>query len=805
MLQNYLKIAWRTFTGNKGFTVLSVLSLSIAITSVLLIGLFVWQEFSYDSFHERPHDIYRLVTHAQNQDSERSAGFVPLALAPYLAEQYPGVENYARVWEYRRSMPVANPGRNITFYEGNFAWAEDRFFDLFDFQIIAGDTKNPLGDKRGVVISEAVAEKYYADENPIGKPLHFRGEIDIPLHVTAVMADFPPNSHFHFDFVANIRTAAKDFWAGGQATEAMLDEWVNLFVPAYIMTAPGTDLEPILNDATRQVNDRLEVPGSAYRVEAQRLTDIHLTSNLDIGEFEVNGSRSNVYAVMIIGLIVLVLGCFNFVNLVTARAGTRTREIGLRKAMGGNRLQLIIQQFLETFLLVLISLAISLGAAELLSPGLEDFIRLYSPLELITQPIPLAVLAGFILLLVILAGTYPALYLTGFSPSSILRETFAGNPGGGSLRKVLVTIQFALGGALIVCTMVVYQQLEFMKQKELGFAEEQILVIPIHRDNVIIPNFDRVKEAFLQDSNIKGVTASSHLMFATFTYSNTFSLSGSEREYRWERYTVEADYPEVYGLEFVAGRSFRRHFTADSNAVILNEQAVRELGIIPEEVVGRTMENRSIQVAGEVVGVVRDFHFQSMHERIQPFVLVNRPEQVDFISVRINPEQVSSTVDFLETTWKEVIPEASFGYYFLDNTFGAIYSREERLSSTVLGFSVVAVFLACLGLFGLALFTAELRTKEIGVRKVLGATVWDIVRLLTGDFTRLVILALLLALPVSYILMNNWLNNYAYRIEVSWSLYLSGALLVLVLSWLTVSWHSIRAASANPVNSLKRE
>ncbi len=350
-----------------------------------------------------------------------------------------------------------------------------------------------------------------------------------------------------------------------------------------------------------------------------------------------------------------------------------------------------------------------------------------------------------------------------------------------------------------------YQQLQFMQQSELGFSDEQIVVIPIHRDNAIIPNFDRLKQAYMQNSNVKAVTASSHLMFATFTYANTFQLQGAEQEYRWERYTVEGDYPKAYDLNFVAGRSFRADTPADTNAVILNQQAVREMGMKPEELLGRTMVNRSMGIEGEVVGIVEDFHFQSLHESIQPFVLINRPDVVDYISVKVNPENVGETLDFLESTWDSVLTEASFGYYFLDNTFGALYERERQLSNAVLGFTLVAILLACLGLFGLSLFTAESRTKEIGVRKVLGATIWDILRLLASDFTRLIILALVLAFPVSYAVMNNWLSDYAYRIDMSWWFFLIGAVFVIGISWLTISWHSLRAATANPVESLKSE
>ena len=805
MLKNYLKIAFRTFTKNKSFTILSILSLSIAISSVILIALYAKHEFSYDRFHEKSDRIYRLITKSVNQETERTVGFVPLPLAPHLKENFPGVANFARVWEYRRSMPVTNPESDQVFYEDNFGWAEDTFFDIFDFEIVAGNVEDPLGDFRSVVISESIAKKYFGDENPIGKPIHYLGETDIPFYVTAVMKDFPSNSHFHFDFIGNIKVAADDYWAGGGVGQEFFDRWVNLFVPAYILLEPDVDLEPILAEASRLENEQFQVPGSNYEVQAQPITNIHLYSRLDVGEWGINGSLANVYAVMIVGLIVLLLGCFNFINLVTAQAGKRVKEVGLRKTLGGTRKQLMGQHYMESLLLVFAAVFVAFVLIDLAQPWISGFTNIENVYNLLLEPITLAVLGGLILLVVLLAGAYPALFVSRFSPSSVLKGTFSGQLGGSSLRKVLVTAQFALSGALIVCTIVVYQQLQHMQQSELGFAEEQIVVIPNHRDNTIIPSLSALKQAYLQNSNVKGVTASSHLMFATYTYTNTFRLQGAEQDYRWERYTVDGDYPETYDLEFIEGRSFRADSPADTNSVILNQTAVKEMGMEPEEVIGRTMINRSMGIEGEVVGVVKDFHFQSLHEAIQPFVLINRPDIVDFISVKINPVDVSSTIDFMEATWKDVIPNASFGYYFLDNTFAALYAQERQLSSAILGFSFVAIFLACLGLFGLSLFTAERRTKEIGVRKVLGATVWDIVQLLGSDFTKLILLALLLAFPVSYLVMNSWLSDYAYRIDISWWLFAVGAVFVIGISWITVSWHSVRVATVNPVESLRSE
>ena len=805
MLKNYLKIALRNFVKNKSFTVLSVLSLSIAITCIVLIALYARHEFSYDRFHEKSDRIYRLTTQSVNRETERNVGFVPLPLASYLQQNFSAVENFARVWEYRRSMPVTNPERDLVFYEDNFGWAEETFFELFDFEIVAGNRENPLSEFRSVVISQSIAEKYFGEENPIGKALYFQGETDIPLYVTAVMRDFPTNSHFNFDFIGNIKTAAEDFWAGGRVGQEFFDQWVNLFVPAYILVEPGADLEPVLADASRQLNNYFEIPGSTYEVNAQPITEIHLRSALDVGEWGINGSLANVYAVLVVGFIVLLLGCFNFINLVTAQAGKRVKEVGLRKTLGGTRQQLMAQHYMESLLLVLAAVVLALVFVDLVQPWVSGFSGVDNALSLLMEPQSLMIVGGFIFLVVLLAGAYPALFVSRFSPSDVLKGTFSGRLGGGSLRKVLVTLQFALSGALIVSTMVVYQQLQHMQESELGFAEEQIVVIPIHRDNAILPNLDRIKQAYLQNSNVKAVTASSHLMFATFTYTNTFQIQGSEQDYRWERYTVEGDYPKAYDLNFIAGRSFRHDSPADTNAVILNEQAVQELGLKPEEALGRIMVNRSMGTEGEIVGVVEDFHYQSLHEAIQPFVLINHPDIVDYISVKINPADVGPTLDFLEVTWKEVVTDASFGYFFLDNTFAALYAREEQLSNAILGFSFVAIFLACLGLFGLSLFTAERRTKEIGVRKVLGATVWDIVQLLGSDFTKLVILALLLAFPLSYLIMNSWLSDYAYRIDISWWLFAVGAVFVIGVSWLTVSWHSVRAATVNPVESLKSE
>lgn len=805
MLNNYIKIAFRNFIKNKSFSSLSVLSLCIAVTCVLMIGLYAKKEFSYDRFHSNADNIYRLTVKSVNQNTERTVGFVPLPLSAHLTENFAEVTNFARVWEYRRSMPVSVPDQNKVFYEDNFAWAEESFFSIFDFEIVAGDKENPLNDFRSVVISESTAAKYFGDENPIGQAIYFQGETDIPLYVSAVMKDFPENSHFHFDFIGNNKTAAEDFWAGGRVGQEFFDRWVNLFVPAYILVEPGTDLEPVLAEATKQVNNYFEVPGSVYTVNAQPITDIHLTSNLDVGEWKVNGSAGNVFIVLIIGGIVLLLGCFNFVNLVTAQAAQRVKEVGLRKTLGSNRQQLMVQFYFESFILVIVAVFLAFGITELLQPALSGFVGENSPFGLFASIKSASLILGFLFLVVLTSGAYPALYISKFSASSVLKGTFSGQSGEGSLRKILVTTQFALSGALIICTMIISQQLEHMQQTDLGFEEDQIVVIPIHRDNAIIPNFDRLKEAYQQNSNVKSVTTSSHLMLASYTYSDTFSLVGSDQDYRWERYTVEADYPQTYGLNFIAGRSFRKDAAVDTNAVILNETALAELGMTPDDVIGRRIQDRSMGIEGQVVGVVEDFHYQSLHEAIQPFVLIHQPDNVDFISVKINTADVGTTIRFLEDTWNRVLTSASFGYYFLDSTFGQVYEREDRLNLAVFWFSGVAIFLACLGLFGLSLFTAERRTKEIGVRKVLGASVMDIVVLITSGFTKLIAIALVIAVPVVYLLMNNWLNDFAYRIDMSVWVFLIGVISVLGISWLTVSYHSVKAATTNPVDSLKSE
>lgn len=804
MLNNYIKIAIRNFIKNKSFSGLSISSLCIAITCVLLIGLYANKEFSYDKFHSNADNIYRLTTKSVNQNTERTVGFVPLPLSSHLAESFSGVTDFARVWEYRRSMPISVPDENKVFYEDNFAWAEDSFFNMFDFEIVAGDKENPLNDFRSVVISESTANKYFGDENPIGKTIYYRGETDIPFYVTAVMADFPTNSHFHFDFIGNIKVAADDYWAGGGVGQEFFDRWVNLFVPAYIMVEPGTDLEPILAEATKQVNNYFEVPGSVYTINAQRITDIHLTSNLDVGEWQANGSKTNVFIVIIIGGIVLLLGCFNFVNLVTAQGANRVKEVGLRKTLGSNRQQLMAQFYFESFILVVVAVFLAFGITELIQPGLSEFVGDVSPFALFTSANTSLLVIGFLLSIVLISGAYPALYISKFNASSVLKGTFSGQSGEGSLRKVLVTTQFALSGALIICTMIISQQLEHMQQTDLGFEEDQIVVIPIHRDNVI-SNFDVLKESYQQNSNVKSVTTSSHLMLASYTYSNTFRMSGSDQDFRWERYTVEADYPQTYGLNFIAGRSFRKDAAVDTNAVILNEAALAELGMTPEEILGRRIVNRSMGIEGQIVGVVEDFHFQSLHETIQPFVIIHQPDNVDFISVKINTADIGTTIGFLEEAWNRVLPSASFGYYFLDSTFGQVYERENKLNLAVFWFSGVAIFLACLGLFGLSLFTAEKRTKEIGVRKVLGASVMDIVVLITSGFTKLIAVALVIAIPVVYFLMNNWLNNFAYRIDMNVWIFLIGVISVLGISWLTVSYHSVKAATVNPVDSLKSE
>lgn len=803
MFNSYVKILFRNLAKAKVYAGISILSLSMGITAALMIFIYIQRELSYDHFYNDADDIYRMGLVRKTANSVRKIGFMPLALGPYLKQNYESVLQTVRIFQYRRAIPVSIPETRAAFNEEGFAWADSTFFEVFNQEFLRGDPATALDGPNSVVITESTARKYFQDGNPIGRRLQFNWEYDQSLVVTGVIKDFPSNSHFKFDLISSLVAARSFMWSGRD----WLNSWGNLFVSSYVKLKPGTDIGHFKPDITERVKEGFNNPNATYEPFFQPITNIHLYSDLDVGEWEAITNPQNLYMFGAIGCIILFLGCFNFTNMITAQAGKRAKEIGLRKVFGSKKWQLVQQHYFETFLYAFLALIISFVSSALVSGQLSKLTGQDYPFEMFISIEILGALGIILAIVCVIAGTYPALFISGFSPITILHSSRFSFKSSGSIRNTLVVTQFVISICLIICTILVNLQLDYMQNKQLGFKQDVILNIPIQNDDAILPKLETFRSALTNHHSITGVTSASHIFFANYTYVNQFQVDGVESStiFRWERYTVDHDYIETFGLEMVAGRGFSRSYASDSSAFILNEAAVKVLGLTPEEAIGRKIDNVSDRKSGVIVGVVKDFHYRSLHQEIQPFVLYINLDRLDYFSVALQPGQLEDGLDHVERTWEALYPGIPYFSEFQDQHLASYYQREENMSKLFSWFTVVALFLASLGLFGFASYTSESRFKEIGIRKVLGANSSQITQLLTREFLKLVLLAYVLAIPLAYYAMGYWLESFAFRIDQPLWVFVAAGFATLLISFVTVAQQSLKTAWANPIIALKTE
>ena len=812
MLKNYLKIAWRNVLREKGYTFINVFGLAVGMACCLLIAVYVLHELSYDRFHEKADRIYRVVSDRRFGDQETRTAMSPPALAELIARTFPEVEQATRLWRDPPGTMIVRYG-DRAFREEHVVYADSNLFEVFSFPLLQGNPRVALRDPYSIVITERAAHKYFGGEDPMGKTLALRVPADNDLweyRVTGVAADPPSQSHLQFDFIASFSS----HWMSRSDNLLGLELYTYLLLrgdahpDALEERLPGV-LDPLVRPQMQErlstSFDALTEAGGRYRFLLQPLTRIHLHSRLD-DEFVLTGDVRYVYFFAALALFVLLLACANFVNLSTALATGRAKEVGVRKALGSGRGELIRQFLAESTLLSFLALLSAIFLAGALLPifsqiGGKDLAVTLPPFAL-TAP----VLVGFALLVGVVAGFYPAFVLSSFHAMTVLKA--GGTAGGGPsrLRNVLIVFQLAVSVVLMVGTAVVDSQMRYVQDKRLGFEAEQVVVLEgaeVMKQKI---------EAFKQEAlALPGVT---HATNSELVPSRPFSTAFFRTEAMPEdalvplQYTyIGFDFVETFGLEMKEGRSLSRAYAGDSLAVILNETAVERLGL--QAPLGKQLvwPNESIYT---IVGVVRDFHVASLRQEIGPVALLgpdprhtNRPNLL--VSLRVATDDLPRTITALGNMWQTFAPNEPFVYRFLDQDFDALY-HQERLSGLLFrGFAAIAMLLACMGLFGIAAFVAERRTKEIGVRKVLGASALSIVVLLTKGFLKLVGIAFIVAVPVAYFAMNRWLEDFAYRIEIGPGVFLLAGGLAFLIALLTVSYQSIKAALADPVKSLRYE
>jgi len=798
MLKNYFKIAVRNLLRHKGYTLINISGLAVGMACCLLIVLFVQDELSYDRYHENANRIHRLRVErfASGGETELVAR-AAAPMAPAIINDYPQVERAVRISQ--RTYLVERGDQR--FYEEKFLWADSTLFDVFSFMLVKGNPKTALAAPHSVVLTEELAKKYFGDEEPMGQLLTIEKR---EVKVTGIVQRPPAQSHFTFDLLGSFSTL--EILNQRPSTQW---GWWNLGYHTYLLLAPGApaaDLQAQLRELpSRYVGDEEKQSGYRQFLYLQPLTDIHLHSHYR-GEIEPNSDIAYVYVFSAVALFILIIACINFMNLATARSAQRAKEVGMRKTAGAVKSQLVGQFLGESILLAIFAFVVALLLIEFFMPSFNQLAnkalspRYFEQIPFFAGAFLFAAIVG------VVAGIYPAFALSAFQPVEVLKGKASSGAKGAFLRKGLVVFQFAISVALIVGSMVAFHQMRFMQSKNLGFQKEQMVVLNMRNNDEVRHRYEFFKTELGQ---IPAVIDAAFSSSVPGRGNNTNVISRkegmNEEGQTMSILAVDYDFVQNYGLELVSGRTFSKNFATDTAAFVINEATVKALGWrTAEEAVGNKL-TRQFSDTRQIIGVVKDFHFSSVQNAIEPLVLQIHPRWFNYVSVHIDAKDVSGALSQLREKYQALAPGRPFEYFFLDDDFDRQYRLEERVSQILNVFTAITIFVACLGLFGLASFMAEQRTKEIGIRKVLGATVSNVTLLLSKDFVKLVLAANLLAWPAAYFAMNKWLQAFAYRIDLGWWIFALAGGVALFIALLTVSTQAIKAALTNPVEALRYE
>ena len=794
MFRNYFLLAIKHFRKQKLFSLINVLGLTIGIACCTMIYLFVLNELSFDNFNKQSDHIYR-VARVTLTGEKRNIPYLSPLYGPTLLNDFPAdIISMVRVDPDNDLISY----KNVSFNEGKILLTDSNFFSFFNYKLLKGDPSSALADPHSIVMTVSAAKKYFGAEDPIGKLVEFNR--DLRLRVTGIAADAPVNSHLDFDMVVPLSNWAKDGW---------MNQWPNNGSFAYVRLSPSADPELLKNKFPAFMEKYL---GKYYRENGYHMG---LTLNplrsvyFDQGfPFESgvlrHGSRKTVYIFMSIAILLLVIACINFMNLSTARAADRSKEVGLRKALGALRKQIMIQIMVESVLYAFIATALSLVLLQLLMPIYSRFLG-YQLRPYLTDPWFYGFIIGVILLVGGLAGAYPALVLSSFSPIESLRNRLKTGRSGAFFRESLVVIQFGISVLLITCITVVMNQMRFIRRANLGFSKEQSLIIRLDNKD-IWNNKERFKSGLLANPSVSEVSLMSGEPGGFHDHQGFEAEARPGEKLEFNTAFADIDYARTLGLRFIAGRDFSASFPSDStSSVIVNQTAARYLGYdSPGDAVGKWIRNISNDSLKRIiVGVVEDYHYASLRDPIGPLVISTKKDDRRLALIKLRALPLPESIEQVKKIYAGFAPAYPFEYNFLDETFNGLYKAEDKQETILSLFSIIAIGIACLGLFGLASYTAVKRTKEIGVRKTLGSSVENIVILLSRDLLKPVLIGTLIALPTGYWLMTRWLENFAYRISLDWQLFAFSAFAGIFIALLTVSFQSVKAAMANPVKSLR--
>lgn len=814
MLRNYFKTALRNLWKNKGFSAINIVGLAIGLATCLLILIFVMDELSYDRYNKHADRIYRLDGEIKFGGNHFILAVAPAPAGPAVLRDYPEVEKEVRFRNYGGRL-VKKGNQNIK--EEAVIMVDSTLFDVFTLPMIAGDPHTALKNIRSVVITERMAKKYFdvteaSMPSVVGRTLVINDSI--PYKVTGVLRDLPAQSHFHFDFFLPL--------AESEEAKRSADGWLSNNFNTYVLLREGTDpkrfeaklgglvtkyVAPLLRAAVNISVEDFVRSGNMVGFSLTPLTAIHLHSN-KTAELDANGNIQYVYIFSAIAAFILLIACVNFMNLSTARSANRAKEVGIRKVLGSLRGNLISQFMMESVLISFIAMLLALGLAGIFLPVFNQLSAKHMEMGLFTRPWLLPSMLGLVVIVGLLAGSYPAFFLSAFRPIAVLKGHVAAGFKTSWLRNSLVVFQFGISIFLIVGTAVIYRQLSYIHNRELGFNREQVMIV--HNAYVLGSQARVFKEKLLHLPGVEGATVTGYLPTSDNRNDDAIFMSPDldiKKSISMQTWPVDDQYVPVLGMRMVQGRNFSKDLLTDSTAAIVNEAAVRLMqGRKPLESKIYELDDIRTRKTKEyhIIGVVKDFNFNSLREVVTPVILFLGRDQ-GRIALRIHSDNIHRLAGQIEAEWRKMAPAQPFSYIFMDDEFNNIYLSEQRMGGISFSFSLLAIFIACLGLFGLTAYAAEQRTREIGIRKVLGATVGGIIRLLSRDFLRLVVLAMVVAFPLAWWAMHRWLQDFAYRIVIGWEIYAVAALLAVGIALLTVSFQAVKAAVANPVRSLRSE
>ncbi|MEQ9443655.1 MAG: permease prefix domain 2-containing transporter [Cyclobacteriaceae bacterium] len=810
MLRNYLTIALRLFVRNRMISAINVLGLALALAGSLLIGMFILDELSYDRYHANADNIYRVTRDFLSSDGSVALhlGDVAPPFGPLLKNDFPDIRKVARTLESYVTLKITDENESVqeNINTENLFYAEPSLFEIFSIPIIAGDTKTALEKPYTMMVSEATAERYFGTQDVVGKRLQGK---DNYFEITGVYETFPKQSHWHPDMLVAFSTLNDEKVYGRERLETAWD--ANIF-NTYLLVNDQFDPKrmevqfPAFLDRHMGLpkNPTVPSPSEWTHLYLQPLTSIHLHSQLD-SEIEANGSIEHVYIMGAVGIFLILIACFNFINLSTARATMRGKEVGLRKVIGAFRKQLIAQHLSESVLIAFFSFLLAVVLITLALPWLNDFTNKSIQLSEYANPAAIIGVVGLIVLIGIIAGFYPAFIISRFKPAFILRGQGGSTKGSGMVRKVLVVVQFSVSIIMIIATLITYQQLSFLNNQELGYAKDQVVLMGYTEE--IHERYETFYHELTQDPAILNASRSSLVPTERLTaYQGTSIQQGDSMvmtDIVMKDVSIDPKYFDTYRVSLVSGRNFSEEIASDDSVnFIINGAAARMVGWSSEEAVGKAIKNGGTK--GTVVGVVEDFHFESLHEPIVP-VIFHGQRSFDVISVLVDEADMPDALAHMESVWKQFAPEYSFDYVFLSDRYQHLYDSEQSQSELFIIFAGLAIFIAAMGLFGLATFNALQRTKEVSIRKVLGAPIGSILRLLSKEILWLIFIANIIAWPIAWYFMKEWLDEFAYHIEMNVFTYMVAGALALIITLITISSQTIKTALTNPATILRND